>query len=87
MVFHTIRFWIKLNPGVDNDVGKIFIDGNDVGEGLGRASPPGRTITALSGQVPVPKVNTPADINRLQFRSATQAPAGLARPVATCSTT
>jgi uncharacterized repeat protein (TIGR01451 family) len=29
---HTIRFWMKLNPGPDNDLVRIFIDGRDVGE-------------------------------------------------------
>lgn len=28
---HTIRFWIKLNPGPDNDLVGIFIDGGGVG--------------------------------------------------------
>ena len=28
---HTIRFWIKLNPGPDNDLVGIFIDGSGVG--------------------------------------------------------
>ena len=28
---HTIRFWIKFNPGPDNDVVGIFIDGAGVG--------------------------------------------------------
>ena len=29
---HTIRFWMKLNPGPDNDLVRIFIDGRDVGQ-------------------------------------------------------
>ena len=29
---HTIRFEIKLNPGADNDLMRIFIDGRDVGQ-------------------------------------------------------
>jgi uncharacterized repeat protein (TIGR01451 family) len=29
---HTIRFWMKLNPGLDNDLVRIFIDGRDVGQ-------------------------------------------------------
>ena len=29
---HTIKFWIKLNPGPDNDVLRLFLDGTDVGE-------------------------------------------------------
>ena len=24
---HTIKFWIKVNPGVDNDLVRIYIDG------------------------------------------------------------
>jgi uncharacterized repeat protein (TIGR01451 family) len=28
---HTIKFWIKLNPGPDDDLVRIFIDGDDVG--------------------------------------------------------
>lgn len=29
---HTIRFWMKLNPGPENDLVRIFIDGRDVGQ-------------------------------------------------------
>jgi uncharacterized repeat protein (TIGR01451 family) len=29
---HTIRFWIKLNPGPDNDLVRIYIDGQDLGQ-------------------------------------------------------
>lgn len=29
---HTIRFWIKLNPGPDNDLVRIYIDGRDLGQ-------------------------------------------------------
>jgi uncharacterized repeat protein (TIGR01451 family) len=29
---HTIRFWMKLNPGPDNDVLRLFLDGADVGQ-------------------------------------------------------
>lgn len=28
---HTITFWMKLNPGPDNDLVRIYIDGKDVG--------------------------------------------------------
>jgi uncharacterized repeat protein (TIGR01451 family) len=31
-VVHTIRFWMKLNSGPDNDLVRIFIDGKDVGQ-------------------------------------------------------
>jgi uncharacterized repeat protein (TIGR01451 family) len=29
---HTIKFWMKLNPGPNNDLVRIFIDGSDVGQ-------------------------------------------------------
>jgi uncharacterized repeat protein (TIGR01451 family) len=29
---HTIKFWMKLNPGPDNDLVRIFIDDRDVGQ-------------------------------------------------------
>jgi uncharacterized repeat protein (TIGR01451 family) len=29
---HTIKFWMKLNPGPDNDLVRIFIDGRDEGQ-------------------------------------------------------
>ena len=29
---HTIKFWMKLNPGADDDLVRIFIDGADVGQ-------------------------------------------------------
>ena len=29
---HTIRFWIKVFPGPDNDFVRLFIDGEDLGE-------------------------------------------------------
>ena len=29
---HTIKFWMKLNPGADNDLVRISIDGQDVGQ-------------------------------------------------------
>jgi uncharacterized repeat protein (TIGR01451 family) len=31
-VVHTIKIWMKLNPGPDNDLVRIFIDGRDVGQ-------------------------------------------------------
>ena len=71
---HEIRFWIKTNPGVDNDLVRIFVDGVDLGqcfttwENYYRTSPE---------QAPPPNVNTPADINSLQFRSSVQGPAAL----------
>ena len=63
---HTIRFRIKVNRGPDNDVVRIAIDGRPVGcfttwENYYRTAPE---------QAPPPNVNTPADINSLQFRSS-----------------
>ena len=29
---HTIRFWIKVIPGPDNDFMRLFIDGRDLGD-------------------------------------------------------
>ena len=40
---HTVRFWIKLGPGGNNDIVRIFIDGMDIGTELGVCSPLGRT--------------------------------------------
>ena len=80
---HRIRFWIKVNPGIDNDLVRISVDGRT----LGSASRRGRTTTALlRRQAPPPNVNTPATINSLQFRSTCR---GLlpSPVVATCSTT
>jgi uncharacterized repeat protein (TIGR01451 family) len=31
-VVHTIKFWMKLNPGPNNDLVRIFIDGRDFGQ-------------------------------------------------------
>ena len=68
---HTIRFWIKVNPGVDNDVVRIFIDGKDVGRSLGQCFTTWENYyRTASEQEPPPNVNSPADINSLQFRSS-----------------
>jgi hypothetical protein len=32
---HTVRIWMKLVPGPDNDIVRIFIDGEDIGNKLG----------------------------------------------------
>ena len=32
---HTVRFWIKFVPGENNDIVRIFIDGEDIGNSLG----------------------------------------------------
>src|SRR5215212_218924 len=58
---HTIKFWMKLNPGANNDLLRIAIDGADVGdcfaswENYYRAASPGAS---------------PVSINTLQFRSS-----------------
>ena len=72
---HTIRFWIKTNPGPDNDLVRIAIDGRDVGQCFTTWENYYRTAPE---QAPPPNVNTPADINSLQFRSGVQGPPGLA---------
>ena len=72
---HRIRFWIKVNPGIDNDLVRISVDGRDFGqcfttwENYYRTSPEQR---------PPPNVNTPATINSLQFRSSVPGPPELA---------
>jgi uncharacterized repeat protein (TIGR01451 family) len=64
---HTIKFWIKINPGENNDLMRVFIDGRDLGqcfttwENYYRASPE---------QENAPNFNHPAPINSLQFRSS-----------------
>jgi uncharacterized repeat protein (TIGR01451 family) len=64
---HTIKFWIKLNPGVDNDLVRIYIDGRDLGQCFTTWENYYRTAPE---QAPPPNVNTPATINSLQFRSS-----------------
>ena len=71
----TIRFWIKLIPGLDNDVVKLFIDGADIGQGLGVC------FTTWENYYPVaeeqagfPNFGEPPDLRALQFRSSVQAP-------------
>ena len=71
---HTIRFRIKVNPGPDNDVVRIAVDGRSRGcfttwENYYRTAPE---------QAPPPNRNTPATINSLQFRSSVPGPASLA---------
>jgi len=66
-VSHTIKFWIKFNPGPDNDLVRISIDGKDTGqcfttwENFIRANPDGETGAVLP------------DINSLQFRTSVAA--------------
>ena len=82
---HTIGFWIKVNPGPDNDLVRISVDG---GGGVGQCFTTWENYYRTAPeQAPPPNVNTPADINSLQFRSSV--PGFLVPPpvVATCSTT
>ncbi|HKE79270.1 MAG TPA: hypothetical protein VKB54_08185 [Solirubrobacteraceae bacterium] len=64
---HTIRFWIKLNPGPNNDLVRIFVDGQDLGQCFTTWENYYRTAPE---QAPPPNVNTPADLRNLQFRSS-----------------
>ncbi len=72
---HTIRFWIKVNPGPDNDLVRIAIDNRDVGQCFTTWENYYRTAPE---QAPPPNANTPADINSLQFRSSVPGPPELA---------
>ena len=72
---HTIRFWIKVNRGPDNDLVRIAVDDRDVGQCFATWENYYRTAPE---QAPPPNANTPADINSLQFRSSVQGPAELA---------
>src|SRR4051794_4730412 len=69
---HTIRFWIKVTPGADNDLMRIFIDGRDLGE----------CFTTWENYYrapgPPPQASAPPVINSLQFRSSVPGPAPLA---------
>src|SRR5512132_2553885 len=68
---HTIRFWIKVNQGIDNDLVRIAIDGRDVGQCFTTWENYYRTAPE---QAPPPNRNTPATINSLQFRSSVPGP-------------
>jgi uncharacterized repeat protein (TIGR01451 family) len=72
---HTVRFWIKTNRGIDNDLVRISVDGVDLGQCFTTWENYYRTAPE---QAPPPNVNTPADINSLQFRSSVQGPSALA---------
>jgi uncharacterized repeat protein (TIGR01451 family) len=72
---HTIGFWIKVNPGVDNDLVRISIDGVDLGQCFTTWENYYRTAPE---QAPPPNVNTPASIKSLQFRSSVPGPPELA---------
>ncbi len=71
---HRIRFWIKVNPGIDNDLVRISVDGVDLGQCFTTWENYYRTNPE---QAPPPNVNTPADINSLQFRSSVPGPSTL----------
>ena len=64
---HTIKFWIKVNPGVDNDLVRIYIDGDDLGQCFTTWE---NYYRIASEQAPPPNRNNPATINSLQFRSS-----------------
>jgi uncharacterized repeat protein (TIGR01451 family) len=72
---HRIRFWIKTNPGIDNDLVRISVDGVDLGQCFTTWENYYRTAPE---QAPPPNRNTPATINSLQFRSGVQGPPELA---------
>ena len=71
---HTIRFWIEVKPGPDNDLVRIAVDDRDTGQCFTTWENYYRTAPE---QAPPPNANTPADINSLQFRSSVQGPAAL----------
>ena len=72
---HRIRFWIKVNPGIDNDLVRISVDGVDLGQCFTTWENYYRTAPE---QAPPPNRNTPATINSLQFRSSVPGPPALA---------
>jgi uncharacterized repeat protein (TIGR01451 family) len=71
---HRIRFWIKVNPGIDNDLVRISVDGVDLGQCFTTWENYYRTAPE---QAPPPNRNTPATINSLQFRSSVPGPPAL----------
>ena len=81
---HTITFWIKVNPGIDNDVVRILIDA-PAGAPTAPSADLGQCFTTWENyyrtapeQAPPPNRNTPATINSLQFRSSVPGPPALA---------
>ena len=75
---HTIRFWIKVNPDVDDDRVQVAIDGDPVD---GPRVPKGGCFTTWENyyrtnpeQAGPPNNAMPASINSLQFRSSVPAP-------------
>ena len=71
---HEIRFWIKVNQGLDNDLVRISVDGRDLGQCFTTWENYYRTAPE---QAPPPNRNTPATINSLQFRSSVPGPPAL----------
>jgi uncharacterized repeat protein (TIGR01451 family) len=63
---HTVRFWMKLNPGPDNDFVRIAIDGQDTGQCYTTWE---NFYRSVSQSVPV--------TDTLQFRSASDWPGGV----------
>ena len=72
---HTIRFWIEVNRGPDNDRVQIAVDGVPVDRCFTTWENYYRTAPE---QEPPPNINTPAIINSLQFRSSVPGPPALA---------
>jgi len=68
---HTIKFWIKVNPGPDNDLVRVYVDGADLGQCFATWENYYRTSPEQS---PPPNVNNPATISSLQFRTSVQGP-------------
>ena len=70
---HTIEWRIKLNQGPDNDVVRVLIDGQDVGQ----CFTTWENYYRLSPEQTIPNNNMPPAINSLQFRTSQQGPAAL----------
>ena len=66
-VLHTVKFWMKFNPGPDNDLVRIAIDGQDAGQCF--TSWEGFYRTVSHEVLPV--------TDTLQFRSASDWPNGV----------
>jgi uncharacterized repeat protein (TIGR01451 family) len=64
---HTIEFRIKLNPGPDNDLVRILIDGQDFGQCFTTWENYYRVAPEQSGP---PNLGEPPNLNSLQFRAS-----------------
>ena len=71
---HTIKFWMKLNPGPNNDMVRVSIDGKDVGQCFSSWENYYRSSKDQAGP---PNFNKPPSIDRLLFRSNSQGPGAL----------